>query len=32
MNLDMRNNGTLWKDKALVELNFSIIYSFQVNF
>lgn len=30
MGLDTRTNLSLWKDKALVELNFAILSSFQV--
>ncbi|CAL4206720.1 unnamed protein product [Meganyctiphanes norvegica] len=29
MGLDTRNNSTLWKDKALVEVNVAVIQSFQ---
>ena len=29
MQLDTSNNTSLWKDKALVELNYAILYSFQ---
>ncbi|HDR8184804.1 TPA: nitric oxide synthase oxygenase [Bacillus thuringiensis] len=29
MNLDTSRNGTLWKDKALVELNVAVLYSFK---
>ena len=29
MGLDTRTNSSLWKDRALLELNYSIIYSFQ---
>lgn len=31
MGLDVRSNMSLWKDKAIVELNYAILYSFQVN-
>ena len=31
MGLDTKNPTTLWKDKALVELNLAVLYSFQVN-
>lgn len=30
MKLDLRNNSSLWKDKALIELNYAILHSFQV--
>ncbi len=30
MKLDLRNESSLWKDKALIELNYAILYSFQV--
>ncbi|CAL4076770.1 unnamed protein product, partial [Meganyctiphanes norvegica] len=29
MGLDARNNSTLWKDKALVEVNVAVLHSFQ---
>ncbi len=29
MNLNTTNNTSLWKDKALIELNYSILYSWQ---
>ncbi|MFT8225083.1 nitric oxide synthase oxygenase, partial [Streptococcus agalactiae] len=29
MDLDTSRNGTLWKDKALVELNVAVLYSFK---
>ncbi|EDV29131.1 uncharacterized protein TRIADDRAFT_18893, partial [Trichoplax adhaerens] len=29
MGLDTKNNSSLWKDKALVELNIAVLYSFQ---
>lgn len=29
MNLDTSRNGTLWKDKALVELNVAVLHSFK---
>ncbi|MFB6731778.1 nitric oxide synthase oxygenase [Bacillus mobilis] len=29
MNLDTSRNGTLWKDKALIELNIAVLYSFK---
>ena len=29
MGLDTNSNTSLWKDRALIELNFSILYSFQ---
>ncbi len=29
MGLDTKTNSSLWKDKALLELNYSILYSFQ---
>ncbi|ABS24145.1 nitric oxide synthase oxygenase [Bacillus cytotoxicus] len=29
MNLDTTRNSTLWKDKALVELNIAVLYSFK---
>jgi len=31
MGLDTMTNMSLWKDKALIELNYAILYSFQVN-
>jgi len=30
MGLDTKNPTTLWKDRALVELNLAVLYSFQV--
>ena len=30
MGLDTRTNSTLWKDKAMVEVNLAVVYSFQV--
>ena len=30
MGLDTMTNMSLWKDKALIELNYAILYSFQV--
>ena len=30
MGLDTKANVTLWKDRALIELNHSALYSFQV--
>lgn len=30
MGLDIKSNSSLWKDKALVELNLAILYTFQV--
>lgn len=30
MGLDTRTPMTLWKDKALVEVNIAVLYSFQV--
>jgi nitric oxide synthase oxygenase domain/subunit len=32
MGLDATANATLWKDRALIELNHSALYSFQVIF
>jgi nitric oxide synthase oxygenase domain/subunit len=32
MGLDTTANVTLWKDRALIELNHSALYSFQVIF
>ncbi|MDC7974321.1 MULTISPECIES: nitric oxide synthase oxygenase [Bacillus] len=29
MNLDTSRNGTLWKDKALIELNIAVLHSFK---
>ncbi|MEH7220345.1 nitric oxide synthase oxygenase, partial [Bacillus toyonensis] len=29
MNLDTSRNSTLWKDKALIELNIAVLYSFK---
>ncbi|EEB12398.1 Nitric-oxide synthase, salivary gland, putative [Pediculus humanus corporis] len=29
MGLDTRTNSTLWKDKAMVEVNLAVVYSFQ---
>ena len=29
MDLDTSRNGTLWKDRALVELNVAVLYSFK---
>ncbi|CAL4108294.1 unnamed protein product, partial [Meganyctiphanes norvegica] len=31
MGLDTRNNSTLWKDKALVEVNVAVLHSFQTH-
>jgi nitric oxide synthase oxygenase domain/subunit len=31
MGLDTKSNSSLWKDKALIELNHAILYTFQVN-
>ena len=31
MGLNTKNPSTLWKDKALLEMNIAIIHSFQVN-
>ena len=31
MGLDTRNNTSLWKDRAIVELNYAILSSFQKN-
>ena len=30
MGLDIKSNFSLWRDKALVELNYAILYTFQV--
>lgn len=30
MDLDTRKTSSLWKDKALVEINIAVLYSFQV--
>jgi len=30
MGLDTKTNISLWKDKALIELNYAVLYSFQV--
>ena len=30
MGLDVKSNFSLWRDKALIELNYAILYSFQV--
>ena len=30
MGLDTRSNASLWKDFAMVELNYAVLYSFQV--
>jgi nitric-oxide synthase, brain len=30
MGLDTMTNMSLWKDRALIELNYAILYSFQV--
>lgn len=30
MGLDIKSSSSLWKDKALIELNHAILYSFQV--
>jgi hypothetical protein len=30
MGLDTRTNATLWKDRAVVEVNVAVMYSFQV--
>ena len=30
MGLDTKTNQSLWKDKALIELNYAVLYSFQV--
>lgn len=32
MNLDTRRHASLWKDKALVEINLAVLHSFQVSF
>lgn len=32
MGLDAKNPTTLWKDRALVELNLAVLYSYQVVF
>lgn len=32
MELDTRSNMSLWKDRALVEVNISVLHSFQVSF
>ena len=29
MDLDTSRNGTLWKDKALIELNIAVLHSFK---
>ena len=31
MGLDTRSNASLWKDFAMVELNYAVMYSYQVN-
>ena len=31
MGLDIKSNSSLWKDKALIELNYAVISSFQVS-
>ena len=30
MGLDTKSNATLWKDYAMVELNYAVMYSYQV--
>jgi nitric oxide synthase oxygenase domain/subunit len=30
MGLDTKSNSSLWKDKALIELNHAVLYTFQV--
>jgi nitric oxide synthase oxygenase domain/subunit len=32
MGLDIKNNSSLWKDKALIELNHAVLYTYQVKF
>ena len=31
MGLEIKSNSSLWKDKALVELNYAILHTFQVS-
>lgn len=31
MGLDTRNPSSLWKDKALVEINIAVLYSYQMH-
>jgi len=30
MGLDTKSNASLWKDFAMVELNYAVLYSYQV--
>lgn len=32
MGLDTRTHTSLWKDRAVIELNAAVLYSFQVTF
>ena len=31
MGLEIKSNASLWKDKALIELNYAVLSSFQVS-